>query len=404
VRPLRLPQPYAIPAGATDVQAVTLELSGRPRPAPGAAPATPPLVEVPPLWLRLAEGEPVPEALPLRPLAHGLIERVRLPARDPARLARAAALARAEGLAFALEAILPCRDPAAEAQALLAIMAGHPVEALLVAAERDAKQRPIGSVPDGEAPLHAALLALRQAGFAGRLGAGTPAFFTEFNRNPPPRADIAFWGGAAIVHAADDRSVMETAGVLPAILASARALAPGAEPWPGPLAIAPAASPYAPALARTDGSTRTCMAERDPRHGALFGAAHLVAVLAAAMPHAGAVAPLFASGPSGLADGEGRPLPLAFVHAEAARARGARLCPAEPSLAVATLAWSRDGRRTSLIANLTSEPLHLSLSPGVRRQVERLAPGHRGWETVAPTEPLRLHPFGTLRVEGAEDP
>jgi hypothetical protein len=192
---------------------------------------------------------------------------------------------------------------------------------------------------------------------------------------------------------------METAGVLPAILASARALCPGAEPWPGPLAIAPAVSPYAPSLARTDGLTRTCMAERDPRHGALFGAAHLVAVLAAAMPRAGAVAPLFATGPSGLVDGEGRPLPLAFVHAEAAAARGARLLPAPPRAGLATLAWSRDGRRTALLANLTPEPLDLSL-PGAPR-AHRLAPGSRGWEPVADGV-LRLDPFATLRVEGPD--
>ncbi len=400
VRPLRLPRPYAIPAGATDRQSVVLDLSGQPAPPAAAASPLPPEAEVPPLWLRLAEAEPVPAALPLRPLAHGLIARLRGGAPNPARLGQAAALARAEGLALGVEAILPCRDPAAEAQALLAALRGHAVEALLVAGERDEKQRPSGPLPEGEAPLDAVLLAIREAGFAGRLGAGTPAFFTELNRNPPPAADLVFWGNAAIVHAADDCSVMETAGVLPAILASARALAPGAEPWPGPLAIAPAASPYAPALARTDGSTRTCMAERDPRHGALFGAAHLVAVLAAAMPLAGAVAPLFASGPSGLVDGEGRPLPLAFVHAEAARARGARLRPPPPRADLATLAWSRDGRRSALLANLSPEPVELPHSGPAR--AARLAPGPRGWEPVAAEGALRLAPFATLRVEGPD--
>jgi len=227
------------------------------------------------------------------------------------------------------------------------------------------------------------------------------AVLTEFNRNPPPLADFAFFGASAIIHAADDRSVAETVRVLPAIMDSAAALCPGVGLWPGPLAIAPTVNPYGPGLATTDGTTRTCLAARDPRHGALFGAAHLVAALAGTISGAEVLAPLHASGPIGLVAPDRSPWPLAFVHAAVAGGRGAALREAPSGEGTAGIAWESGDRWTILLANLSEDPVEVACPPGLG-SVERLGPGASGWISETAGGPtLRLDPYATLRLTGA---
>lgn len=393
VRPLALPRPYRVAAGEVDRQAVVLTLSGQPADGPRDSPSSPIRGVVPRLWLRLAEGHPIPSAVPLPRLAHGLIARLRVAgARPPV---EAAALARSQGWALAIEAVFPQRDPSAEARACVAALANLPVALLLVCGERDFRTRPSGRDPDGEAPLAATLAALREAGWTGPLGAGTPAFFTELNRNPPPASDLAFFGGCATVHAADDRSVMETVGVLPAILESAEALLPGTPVLPGPLSIAPTVTPYGAGFTPTDGATRTPMAERDPRHGALFGAAHLVATLAALAGRVAEAAPCLLNGPSGLLDDAGRPRPLATVHAEVARAAGRPLRAAPTTRGLAALAWAADGGTVTLAASLGPSQASLPIRPG--DEVSRLAPADGGWRPLLPPDGT-LMPFDSIRL------
>lgn len=389
VRPLAWPRPYALTAGTSERQAVTVSLSGQP--VPSASSARCPRLAIrghmPPLWLRLDEALPVPSQLPLPGMAYGLIARLRLGTPDLFQLAAARDLAAREGLALAVEALLPSRDPEGEARTLLRLLGRRPVEALLLTAERDVQSRPAG-VPLGEAPLDAALPTLR-AGFEGRIGTGTPAFFAELNRNPPPLADFAFFGASAIVHEAGDEAVMQAVGVLPEVLESASALLPGAGFWPGPISIAPALNPAGGALTPTDGTTRTPMAAYDPRHGALFGAAYLVGVLASCIFRAEALAPLFANGPLGVA-GAGGVHPLAYVHAAVAKARGAPLI--ELDLPVPSLAWD-DTERIAIVANLTAKIVSLPIL-GAR---ELLLLGVNGWE---PTLLSALPPYGTLMLRG----
>lgn len=376
VRPLALPFPYVIPEGAEDRQAVRLRLAGVPGAVRAASARRPLAAAIPPLWLRVAPGA-LPEP-PDLPLGRGLV--LRLDRAGEAPRADALALAARRGLRVAVEAVLPLRDPEAEARALLAALAGHPVEALLLAARRDLQTRPTG-LPDGEAPLADLVAAVRAGGFAGRVGTGAAAYFTELNRNPPPPADLAFFGVNPIVHAADEASVVETLEALPAILESARALLPGVPLWPGPLALPAFVNPYGPGLVETDGLTRTTLAARDPRHGALFGAAHLVGALAAVLPFSEAVAPLHLNGPGGIAGPGGAPLPLAFVLAEVAAAEGARGLEGPGP---ASLAWESGGRRAALLANLSDEPVEAPAG-------DDLLPGPGGWAGAeGPLGPYRV--------------
>ncbi len=66
-----------------------------------------------------------------------------------------------------------------------------------------------------------------RAAFPGvRLGGGMLSTFTELNRKrpKPELVDYVTHTTCSIVHAADDRSVMETLETLPAIIASTRAM------------------------------------------------------------------------------------------------------------------------------------------------------------------------------------
>jgi hypothetical protein len=78
------------------------------------------------------------------------------------------------------------------------------------------------------------------------IGGGMPAFFTELNRKRPPWRDLDFviHGTCPIVHAADDRSVMETLESLPWIIRSTRAVAPGCAYRIGPIGIGARLNPY----------------------------------------------------------------------------------------------------------------------------------------------------------------
>lgn len=352
IRPVAWPRPYTIGKGSEDTQSVHLALAGTPAPVPARPARSETLGTMPPLWLRLDAGLPVPDRLCLPGLAHGLILRAAaLP--DAQRLSLAAALATREGMALAVEVVLPAREAEREAEDLARALDGVAPELLFVSLARDGKTRQSGSLPPGEATFDRMAAALHAALPGQAFAFGTPAFFTEFNRNPPPPAEAAFFGVAGTVHAADDASVIETLGVLPEIARSASLRCPGARLIPGPLTIAPTVSPYAPSLTRTDGTTRSCMAPIDPRHSALFGAAHLAGTVAALAPQVAGLAPAFAEGPAGLGSPAGKPFPLAHLHATLAAASGRTIHKATLTATWAELAW--EGGR--IAANLSPDPM-----------------------------------------------
>ena len=401
VRPLSLPRPYQITAGSRDEQAVVLRVTGVAS-VPGdynGDLVTPRLHKtagaVPPLWLRLDPDMPVPDWVPDN-LA-GLVYRIDPAGQGTNRLEAVRSLLRGTGTALAIEAILPHRNPQAEARSLLDLIGLDPVPVLMIAAVRDLRTRRSNTLPDGEVPQSAMVAALRANGYAGLIGLGTTSFFTEFNRNPPGTgADFVWFGTSAIVHAADEISVMETTGVLPAIFASAKALSHKAPLWLGPAVIAPLATPYSDDFAANPDLQRICMSRTDPRHASLFGASHMLAVLAHGAGACAAICPAFATGPSGLVDGNSRRLPVSFVHAAFAAAKGRDLLRVDAGKGIVGLGWSDGDHRTILITNIG--PLACDLAVADLSEAEQLAPSDAGWVRRPADGHLTLGPYATWRL------
>ena len=107
--------------------------------------------------------------------------------------------------------------------------------------------------------------------------------FTELNRKRPKAAlfDFVTHTTCSIVHAADDRSVMETLETLPAIIGSTRAMI-GEKPYRiGPSAIAARMNPYGKGVLDNPGNGRVCLTNHDPRQRGLFNAAWTLGYVAA---------------------------------------------------------------------------------------------------------------------------
>jgi D-apionolactonase len=219
-----------------------------------------------------------------------------------------------------------------------------------------------------------------------KLSGGVFTYFTEINRKRPPAEllDYVSHTTCAIVHAADDRAVMETLETLPAIIASTRAFIGGRSYRIGPSAIACRSNPYGTAPFENPHNARVPLARMDPRQRGLFAAAYLVGY-AAACARGGLDAVAFGA-PTG---------PFGFIHRHADHARpwfdthdgdpigATRVYPAfhvlagltqgsgRPRLATAVskpgvieaLGWRERGRTVLWVANLTAAPVEIAV-PG----------------------------------------
>jgi D-apionolactonase len=223
VRPLSKPRPYVIAKDTADRQCITVSVEGNPSTPDVSCQNTAslslatPVTRMPDIALFVDESG-------LGTLSHENAPQILIIRLDPekpdsaAELAHVAAFAKQSRTSVAIELVLSARDPVADAGEALRLTdsVGLQPSALLVSPRREFKTRPSHMLPDGEAPIDDLVAALRRAGFPGKIGAGTPSYFTEFNRNPPGTAgDFVFFSVAATVHAADDISVAET---LPSIL------------------------------------------------------------------------------------------------------------------------------------------------------------------------------------------
>ncbi|APA89710.1 hypothetical protein BJG93_30025 (plasmid) [Paraburkholderia sprentiae WSM5005] len=308
-RPLALPWPYTLEAGVTTRQSVTLsveERSGVFFPGSARAPSIPEqndavtitldLVQeaaetMPALGVAIAASE-IDAALAHPELLAGLAPQQLTLSFDPvaghglAELERFSALQRRAGIAAVLEYALPGVDePRRELDALAALIEAARLEivGIVVSPCVHRQSNPPGSISPPCPALDDVYRAARAAFPRLRIGGGMLSYFTELNRKRPP-LELADWVTHAtcpIVHAADDRSVMQTLEAIPHITRSCRALV-GAQRYAiGPVSIGMRQNPYGSRVMPNPHRERMAMAGFDPRQTALFGGAWLAGYAAA---------------------------------------------------------------------------------------------------------------------------
>jgi hypothetical protein len=197
------------------------------------------------------------------------------------------------------------------------------------------------------------------------------SYFTELNRKRVPAGQLDFISHCTcpVVHAADDLSVMQSLEVLPFITQSVRAIYDDKRYRIGPSTIAMRQNPYGSATKNNPLAKRIAMANRDPRHNALFGAAWSLGYAARIVP-AGIEQLILSAfaGPFGVLAGDnepslaGRPRPLFHVIRNLAEIAGFTSLQAKSSAEdrLAVLAARQpDGRTVLMLANLTAETLTL---------------------------------------------
>lgn len=382
VRPLALPWPYTLPAGNVARQTVRLDFSGRPETAQAPAGRDRPV--------RLTVGEAakgevacrLPQfGLGIRPedLAstfasidalleiapqHLVLNYNPVAGHDVSVLKDYAALLRALPVAAVLEYVLPCGDtPEAELRDLAVAVkqAGLPLAAIGVSPAPDLKSTPPGSEWPQCPPLEVVYAAARAAFPGLPLGGGMFSYFTELNRKRPPvdLLDFITHTTSPLVHAADDRSVMETLEALPFVTRSVRAFA-GDMPYRiGPSSIGMRGNPYGAGLNANPHHQRITMTAQDPRQKTDFAAAWMIGYAAAVADAGLEVLSLGAlTGPFGVV-GEGQRYPAFEAACQLSRIAGKPVRPVESAAPSRVLALC--GGRTVLVANISPEPVSVFL-------------------------------------------
>ncbi|MEO1249317.1 MAG: hypothetical protein AAFW76_05700, partial [Pseudomonadota bacterium] len=285
-RPLGLPFPYAIEAGTSVTQSIEIRVSGDVRRAQTAtaidqSPESLPDVALvtEPGWLSNTDGQLVDH------LPH-VTRLIRLDIGNDDLAATVADMAKLGG-PIELELIV---DDDGDIESSLANLAdrmrGSSIEAASVVALPRAflkSYQPSGPWPTGRT-IAQAMNAVAATFPDARVGIGMLTNFTEFNRHAPPAGlgDFVTYSTAAIVHAADDRSVFETLQALPYVHRSAQALAGQRPLCLGLASIGMRSNPYGAAVADNPRLDRIAMAMDDPRQRSVFGAAFAVGAYAVA--------------------------------------------------------------------------------------------------------------------------
>ncbi|MBP2302667.1 hypothetical protein [Azospirillum picis] len=405
VRPLALPTPYVLAAGTRLEQAVRLTVSEEATGGRGLS-AAEPLNGL----LRLSLGEALKARMPQVGVG---IDTLRLPAQeagaplirdagvrllvgrfDPLTsgdetLAAFARLVEATGADLLLELPLPCREALdAELGEVAARIdaARLPVAGLTVAPAAYLRSyQPSGPWPDG--PSFTDIYRAARHAFPGLpVGGGVHAYFPELNRARPPveGCDYVSFCTSPIVHAADERSIAESLGALPAVMETARSICGSLPLRIGPSAIGMRDNPYGRGPVDNPGNGRIPMARMDPRQRGLFAAGWYLGYVAelarqdAASVTLGAIAGEFGfvhqpgEWPQPWFDQEPAAIyPAYHIIRALASAGGAPLVEcrfAGPGAAPVALAWQRpDGQGTFelWLANLTADPIRIDIA-GVR--------------------------------------
>jgi hypothetical protein len=274
-RPLGLPRPFAVLAGETIRQEITLRLGLGQASAGSDRQALTGLARMPAVALAHEPGLSSTAALAAFP---GVPVLLRMDAGTPD--SDLAALAIRPDVA--VEIVFDTLDDLGRQITRLQAAGLRPVRIIALPRRYLASHQPEGPWPDGPAPRDA-IAPLREAFPGVPVGSGSLTNFTEFNRCPPDAsADFVRFGNTAIVHAADDASVCETLEALPAIFATAQALSPGKPLHLGLFSIGMRSNPYGAGVVPNPSGQPTPMAMLDARQRTDFAAAYAVGILAAA--------------------------------------------------------------------------------------------------------------------------
>jgi len=278
-----------------------------------------------------------------------------------------------------LEIVLDDNAPAApQLQRVARVCAEHsaaPKHVVALPAAYLLSYQPNGIWPTGLSPREACL-ALRSAFPGVRIGAGVLTNFTEFNRRRPDdvESDYVTHGSSAVVHGADDGSVMQTLETMPHTFRSARAIAGQRAYRLGLTAIGMRFNPYGASVCANPDQLRLTMTTWEPRARALFGAAWAVGALSAIAGHGvEAIALAAPVGPFGVLAHPGsvaRPwyddhleaqaYPIFHV-LKAVAAGGKRLAVEGLPEGVAGLALDGPGGKRLVLANVSQETRSFSL-------------------------------------------
>ena len=299
VRPLARPWPYVLPKGETVKQTVRLSVSRRLAAQPAADRRGPVRVEIggrAGTLPAIGTGMPAEEAR--HALSNGALLKRLAPrwfvcqvdlrdGRGVGELAAYRSLGELTGAEIVLEIVTPGGpDPKAELLDIASAITGAGLKpsAVAVFPAQDLKSVLPGS-PWPEMPGFEETYAAARQAFPGvSLGGGMATYFTELNRKRPPAAllDYVTHCTCPNVHAADDRSVMETMEALPYQILSTRGfMGEQIEYRIGPSQLGCRENPYGNATAPNPDNGRVCLGRIDPRQRGLFNAAWTLSYISA---------------------------------------------------------------------------------------------------------------------------
>lgn len=389
VRPLARPWPYILPAGQEFRQSVTLNFSGTATKVSKSSRGGGVQVKVgaatqqiiPPIGLGMP-AEELDHALSQTELIKMLAPNFLVCFFDPRQqhgvteLSKFRRISEKIGADVALEIVVQSLDDFSgelERVAEYVGMAGLKPSAVAVC--------PVGHLksvlPGGAYPPAPDLEALYQAAGAAfpkaKIGGGMFSFFTELNRKRPPAQGLDYitHTTSPIVHAADDRSVMETLEALPYQIETAKAFSAGVPHRVGPSGIGARDNPHGATYSDNPNNLRVCLAKMDPRQRGLFSAAWTLGYVAT-LTRAGvsSISMGAPTGPLGMIYREAEHTQPFFDDLEAVavypvfhtmsalnRASGNPMLPTVSSNdgKVACLGWREKSGNTVMIANLTAE-------------------------------------------------
>lgn len=364
-RSLDLPWPYVIAAGEQIQQSVTITWRDDPMAAPVVAAPQTTLGVFPQTALAITAQDAArlattPDALPFHP-ARFLCAIDGTLGDMAAQIEMVAGLQRAlPDVAYDLELIFPfaasVQDEMTHVRAAMD-RHGPRADSVMICPAVDRQSTPPGSAWPDCPPLDE-IHATAATVFADIMrGGGMVSFFPELNRKRPPLTHLDFvsHGLCAIVHAADDVSVMETLQTIPHITRSARAIIGDRAYRIGPCTIAMRQNPYGSRTMDNPDLIRVPMAHDDPRHRGDFGACYAIGLAAALAPAGIAVwTPAAVFGPRGVMGD----WPIVTVLAALSRLGGQQVHAASVADGLARLQIGD----TTFFANLTDAP-HDGLSP-----------------------------------------